>query len=152
MPKFKRNLVAVSCLFQHGLTVQFNSPVSTRSKSLFICFGTLLNGLYFLSPISYDINVIESIVDDEHVHLPKKKKVSNDIYLWHLRLRHINPSRIHGLVKSGILNSLIFEPIPVCESCLEGKMIKGPFKAKENHATVQLELVHLMYADNERSS
>ena len=55
---------------------------------------------------------------------------------------HINSSRIHGLVKSGILNSLIFEPIPVCESCLEGKMTKRPFKAKGNRATIQLELVH----------
>ena len=45
-------------------------------------------------------------------------------------------------VKSGILNSLIFEPIPVCESCLEGKVTKWLFKAKGNRATKQLELVH----------
>ena len=57
--------------------------------------------------------------------------------MWHLQLGHINPNSIHGLVKSGILNSLIFEPIPVCESCLEGKMTKRPFKAK------QLGLVHI---------
>ena len=37
---------------------------------------------------------------------------------------------------------MIFEPIPVCESCLEGKITKRPFKAKGNRATVQLELVH----------
>ena len=37
---------------------------------------------------------------------------------------------------------MIFEPIPVCESCLEGKMTKRHFKAKENRATVQFELVH----------
>ena len=42
----------------------------------------------------------------------KKRKVSNETYLWHLRLGHNNPNRIHGLVKSGILNSLAFEPIP----------------------------------------
>ena len=69
-------------------------------------------------------------------------KVSNETYMWHLRLCHINSSRIHGFVKSGILNSLIFEPILVCESCLEGKMTKRPFKAKGNRATIQLELVH----------
>ena len=59
-----------------------------------------------------------------------------------MRLGHINPNRIQGLVKSEILSSLIFEPILVCESCLEGKMTKRPFKAKRNRATVQLELVH----------
>ena len=91
--------------------------------------------------MSYSINAIEN-TDDEQFPLSKKRKFSNETYMWHLRLGHINSSRIHGLVKSGILNSLIFEPIPVCESCLEGKMTKRPFKAKGNRATIQLELVH----------
>ena len=141
VPDFKRNLVSVSCLVEHGLTLQFNSPVSIRSKSFFICFGDLMNNIYFLSPLSYDINAIE-IVQNEHNHLAKKRKVSNETYLWHLRLGHINPNRIHGLVKSGILNSLAFEHIPMCESCLEGKMTKRPFKAKGYRATKPLELVH----------
>ena len=140
-PDFKRNLVSVSCLVEHGLTVQFNSSVSIRSKSSFICSGDLMNNLYFLSPLSYDINVIE-IVENEHNHLAKERKVSNETYLWHLRLGHINPNRIHGLVKNGILNSLAFEPIPMCESCLEGKMTKRAFKAKGYRATKSLELVH----------
>ena len=114
VPDFKKNLISVSCLIKHGLTVQFNSSVSIRNKYSFICFGILLNGLYFLSPMSYDINVIESINNDEHDHLSKKRRVSNETYLWHLRLDHINPNRIQGLVKSEILSSLIFEPIPVC--------------------------------------
>ena len=46
------------------------------------------------------------------------------------------------MVKSEILSSLIFKPILVCESFLEGKMIKKPFKAKGNRTIVQLELVH----------
>ena len=46
------------------------------------------------------------------------------------------------MIKSGILKSLDFEPIPVCESCLEGKMTKRPFKAKGYRATKPLELVH----------
>ena len=44
---FKRNLVYVSCLVEHNLTVQFNSSVSIRSKSSFICSGDLMNNLYF---------------------------------------------------------------------------------------------------------
>ena len=84
---FKRNLVYVSCLIKHGLTVQFNSPVSIRNKYSFICFGTLLNGLYFLSLMSYDINPTESINDNEQDHLSKKRRISNkmnETYLWHL--------------------------------------------------------------------
>ena len=141
VPDFERNLVSVSCLVEHGLTVQFNSSVSIKSKNAFICSGLLINGLYFLTPMSYSINAIEN-TDDEQFPLSKKRKVSNETYMWHLRLGHINSSRIHGLVKTGILNSLIFQPIPVCESCLEGKMTKRAFKAKGNRATIQLELVH----------
>ena len=38
VPDFKRNLVSVSCLVEHGLTLQFNSLVSIRSKSFFYLF------------------------------------------------------------------------------------------------------------------
>ena len=50
-PDFKRNLISVSCLVEHGLTVQFNSSVSIRSKSSFICFGDLINNLYFFKSL-----------------------------------------------------------------------------------------------------
>ena len=80
VPDFKRNLVSVSCLVEHGLTLRFNSSVSIRSRSSFIFSGNLMNNLYFLSPLSYDINATE-IVENEHNHLAKKKKVSNETYL-----------------------------------------------------------------------
>ena len=140
VPDFKRNLISVSCLFEQGLTVEFNSFITIRSSTSVICTGDLIDGLYYLSPMSYDVLITEIV--DKHDHLAKKRKVSNETYLWHLRLGHINPNRIHGLVKSGILTSLDFEPIPVCESCLEGKMTKRPFKAKGYRATKPLELVH----------
>ena len=113
VPDFKRNLVYVSCFVEHGSTMQFNSLVSIKSNDL-----------------SYTIKVIE-YTDDEKLPLSKKRKFSNETYLWHLRLSHINHNRIHDLVKGGILNSLIFEPILVCELCLEGKMTKGPSRPKE---------------------
>ena len=77
VPDIKRNLVFISCLIKHSLTVHFNSSVSIRNKYSFICSGILLNSLYFLSRMSYDINVIESINDNEHDHLSKKMRVSN---------------------------------------------------------------------------
>ena len=97
--------------------------------------------------MSYDINAIESINNDEHDHLPKKMRVSNETYLWHLRLGHINPNRIQGLVKSEILNSLIFEPILVCEFCLEGKMTKRPSRSKKIMQLFNWNWYILMYVD-----
>ena len=42
-----------------------------------------MNDLYFLTPSSYSINSIEHI-DDEQLSLSKRRKVSNETYLWHL--------------------------------------------------------------------
>ena len=66
----------------------------------------------------------------------------NQTYLWHLRLGHINLKRINRLVKDGPLGSLEVEELPICESCLEGKMTKRPFLAKGHRAKEVLELVH----------
>ena len=76
VPNFKRNLVSVSCLVEHGLTVHFNSSVSIKSNNAFICSGLLINGIYFLTPMSYSINAIEN-TDDEKFHLSKKRNVSH---------------------------------------------------------------------------
>ena len=74
----------------------------------------------------------------------KRKQPSkiNQTYLWHLRLGHINLSRIQRLIADGPLGSLVVENFPTCESCLEGKMTKRPFKAKGYRAKEVLELVH----------
>ena len=64
------------------------------------------------------------------------------MYLWHLRLGHINLDRITRLVKDGPLRDLSVGSLPVCESCLEGKMAKRPFSTKGERAKEPLQLVH----------
>ena len=65
----------------------------------------------------------------------KKQKVSQDnkTYLWHLRLGHICLDKINRLIKDGPLRELRAGTLPVCESCLEGKITKSPswVKGKE---------------------
>ena len=76
--------------------------------------------------------------------VPSKRKEpsSNPTILWHMRLGYINLNRINRLVKDGILGNLVLEPMPVCESCIEGKMTKRPFPTKGNKTNALLELVH----------
>ena len=64
-----------------------------------------------------------------------------------MRLGYINLNRINRLVKEGILDDLVLQPMEVCESCLEGKMTKRHFPAKGNRTNALLELVQLMCAD-----
>ena len=87
--------------------MQFNSSLSIKSNNIFILFGLLMNGLYFITPSSYSINVIE-YTNNEKLPL-SKGKFSNETYLWNLRLGHLNLNKIYDLVKSGNLNSLIFD-------------------------------------------
>ena len=99
-----------------------------------ICHAKPENELYMLKPDERQINNSE-LFKVEHPK-PKCQKVSqsDDTYLWHLRLGHINLNRITRLVKDGPLRDLNVGTLPVCESCLEGKMTKRPFSAKGERA------------------
>ena len=46
------------------------------------------------------------------------------------------------MVNEGPISFLEVDPLPECESYLEGKMIKRPFESKCNRAKGLLELVH----------
>ena len=74
----------------------------------------------------------------------KHQKLSNDneTYLWHLRLGHISLDRINKITKDGPLKDLNVGYLPVCESCLEGKMTKSPFITKGLRAEEPLGLIH----------
>ncbi|RCU34740.1 hypothetical protein DVA81_18935, partial [Acinetobacter baumannii] len=64
-------------------------------------------------------------------------------YLWHLRLGHINKTRISRMVKDGLLPNLGEIDYPTCEPCLCGKMAKKPFsKATRCHT-----LLHIIHSD-----
>ena len=95
--------------------------------------------------ISHTIN---SLLNTEmfKIELPKikKQKISHtdNTYLWHLRLGHINLDRINRLVNDGPLRELNVGTLPVCESCLEGKMTKRSFSGKGNRAQKPLKLIH----------
>ena len=74
--------------------------------------------------------------------LKRKFPSTSDTYLWHLHLGHVNSNRIQRLIKDSLLEPIDFDDFLVCESCLEGKMIKRPFNAKGRRAQDLLELVH----------
>ena len=110
---------------------------------MFICFGNIVNGFYILTPDKYELYDSE-LDNNSHVKSLKRKFPStNDAYLWHLHLVHINSNKIQRLIKDGLLEPLDFDGFPISESCLEGKMIKWPFNAKGRKAQELLELVHM---------
>ena len=68
---------------------------------------------------------------------------NNSTYLWHIRLDHINLKKIDRLLKQSLLSALTIQPLPMYTSCLEGKMTKRIFLAKDNRSKGVLELIHI---------
>ena len=89
---------------------------------MFICSGNIVDDLYILTPDKHELYNSE-LDNNTHVRSLKRKFPStNEAYLWHLHLGHINPNKIQRLIKDGLLKPLDFDEFPVCESCLEGKV------------------------------
>ena len=112
---------------------RFSTPYSTKE-----------NNLYKITP---NLNTLlnTEFINDEPI--PKRVKLDvNKTYLWHLRLGHINQTKIERLVKDEPLKELRVTPLPTCESCLEGKMTKRSFPSKGHQANDLLELIHSDFA------
>ena len=88
----------------------------------------------------------------ESNHKRKESSSINQAQLWHLRLGHINLDRIRRLIRYGYVNPLDVNALPVCESCLKGKMTMRPFKAKVHKAKEVLDLVHTDFCGPIRTS
>ena len=138
VPSFKRSLISVACLIKDFYSVSFNNKVVIRKNNSLICNGWMHGNLYFIKP------KMHSLLDTELEKNSKRHKSShsNKSYLWHLRLGHISLNRIQMMVKEECLDLYEVEPWPQCESCLEGKMTKRHFDAKDGRAEELLELVH----------
>ena len=134
VPNIHRNLIFATYLGKHGYYIILKHNVVIKNDKVFICFGNIVDGLYILSPDKHAL-YNSKLDNNSHVKSLKRKFPStNDAYLWHLHLGHINPNRIQRLIKDGLLEPLDFDGFLVCESCLEGKMIKRPFNAKGRRA------------------
>ena len=144
IPGFRRSLIYVSMLHEQLFSISFiNNEIVISRNGLDICHAKPKNGLYILRPTERSLNNSE-VFKVEHYKSNKCQKFSHsdNTYLWHLRLGHINLDRINRLVKDGLLRKLNVGTLPVCESCLEGKMTKRPFLLKSKRSKEPLQLVH----------
>ena len=142
VPSIRKNLISVSSFVKDRYSVLFNDYVIIKLNKRSICSGTLMDNLYIIKHVSPSLQ--QNKLNKTNVFPCKRKEPSqmNQTYLWHLRLDHINLKRISTLVQNGPLGSLELEALPVCESCLEGKMTRRAFTSKGYRAKEQLELVH----------
>ena len=139
VPSFRRNLISVFKLRKDGFSIVFDDLCVIKRNNKVVCYGEVYNSLYIIK-CTYE----QPLILNSESNTKKRKRVHglNPMLFWHLRLGHINPRRIQRLKSTGALEDFQAEPMPVCESCLEGKMVTRPFKAKGYRAKEPLELIH----------
>ena len=94
VPTIRRNLISTTYLGKHGYCVILKDNVVKKKGKMFIYSSNIVDGLYILTPDKHELYNSE-LNNDSHVKSLKRKFPStNDAYLWHLCLGHINSNRI----------------------------------------------------------
>jgi hypothetical protein len=137
-PSIKENLIFISTLMKKGLEVRFyNNRVSLgKDKKVFAMRNYVLGHDLFKLAISDDeINEMDVISSYTLCYLSKCE-------LWHLRLVHVNKSKIIQMMKMNILLQISNMELDKCQHCLVKKMTKKPFGLKHKLDEL-LGLIHL---------
>lgn len=135
VPGLAANLLSVSTIVKSGYKVLFNNKGCDIQNYVgeVICTAVLNNNLYIMNP------------GQEMVHLTSSPVNSNDTYLWHLRMGHLNVSDIRKL--PNCVDGVTLTPEKgnneiSCIHCFEGKHSRMPFKNVGSRAVRPLELIH----------
>ncbi|XP_062529210.1 uncharacterized protein LOC105841774 isoform X4 [Bombyx mori] len=111
VPGLATNLLSVGAIVKNGYKVTFNDKGCEvgNSKGEVICSAKLKNSLYVLETCK------------EVAHLVSRNKNSNNTYLWHLRMGHLNMSDVKKLPTCSEGVTLIPDVNDVtCTHCMEG--------------------------------
>ena len=126
-------------LAQDNYNFYFNKDICSiyfRNKIITCTF--LIDSLYHLH-MDVSVNINEQIVNA--IGSKRSRDRISQKYLWYFRLNHIGENRLNKLEKDGLLGPLTFESYPVCELCLQEKMIKLLFMGQGERAIEILALV-----------
>ena len=94
VPNVRRNLISTTCLGKHGYCLILKDNVVIKKDKVFIYFGNIVDGLYILTPDKHELYNSELDNNSYVKSLKRKFPSTNDAYLWHLPLGHINSNRI----------------------------------------------------------
>jgi hypothetical protein len=85
----KQNLISIAKLIDNRYSISFQSSIAISRDGEILCTGHIYGNLFYINPINSQINNSQS----DPVNKKRKANI-NDSYLWHLRLGHINLSKI----------------------------------------------------------
>ena len=70
VPSLRRNLISISSLVNKSYSITFGTEVFIKRNGTFICSGKVINRLYLLTPMMYEI------YDTEIINRPTLKRKS----------------------------------------------------------------------------
>ena len=133
IPNIVRNIISVPLLLKQGFEINIeNNGCSIYLSNNLFGMGKFINGLLNLS-LNDEILLVEN--------KKRKRDGTNETFLWHCRLGHINESRINKLYKDDFFGPYDYKSLGTYESCLMGKMTKSPFFEHGERATELLGLI-----------
>src|SRR3954470_15460277 len=136
VPALSMDIISGSCLLRDSyLFKSENNGCSIYMSNMFYAHATLIYGLFLL-------NLDCSNTHINNIEAKRLKLSDNSTYMWHCRLGHIGVKRMKKLHSDGLLESVYFESLEICEACLMGKMTKTPFSGMMERATDLLEIIH----------
>jgi hypothetical protein len=133
VPALSMNIVSVSRVVRDGYF--FKSETNGCS----IC----MNNIFYVHTSDRDgLFILNLDCNDSHINSVDTKRCKlnddNTMYMWHCHLGHIGVK----CMKDGLLESLDFDSLDRCESCLMAKMTKTLFTGFVEWATDLLGIIH----------
>ena len=106
-----------------------------------------MNGVFYVhAPDRSGLFLLDLDCNNSHINsIDAKRCKHNDdsaMYMWHYRRGHIGVKRMKELHKDGLLESLDFDSLDICEPCLMGKMTRAPFNGIVERSTDLLGIIH----------
>ncbi|PHT41242.1 hypothetical protein CQW23_20096 [Capsicum baccatum] len=134
VPELRRNLISVSLLDKNGFKcVTVSGKIVVSKGEMYVGKGYLEEGLYKMNIMTVEMN-----------------KHSNSSYLlesynlWHERLGHVNYKTLRKLINLEILQNFECNKSK-CQTCVESKYAKHPYKFVERKENKVCKLVKSLY-------
>lgn len=98
-----------------------DEKINLMWDSQFVGYGYLMDGLYKLSCIFYNVS---SPLTFENIVAKRAKTKGKYFLLWYKHLSHISREQIEKVIKDDILTSIDFEDLDIFVDCIRGKFTR----------------------------
>ncbi|XP_076896146.1 uncharacterized protein LOC143549014 [Bidens hawaiensis] len=135
VPDIRKNLVSGWMLNKFGFRLVIESDkVILSKKGMYVGKGYADNAMFKLN-----VTVVKNSMNKTTTSVYMLE--SSNSYVWHGRLGHVNFNSIRRLINLNSIPKLKIDSKSKCETCVESKITKKPFKSVER-ITEPLDLIH----------